>query len=146
MSGAANDLRDSALRLLARREHGHRELVLKLARKGWRGPEASAVVDELAEQGLQSDERYAEVFVRTRSGKAYGPLRIRAELSERGIDRALIERTLREADVDWLARAADWCARKYGTDRPRDIKEKARRQQALARRGFDQSIVRELLG
>lgn len=145
MDGAADELRDSALRLLARREHGYRELARKLARKGWPESEALAVIDGLAEQGLQSDERYAESFVRNRAGKAYGPVRIRAELSERGIERGLVERALRDAEIDWLARAADWYERRYGAERPRDIKEKARRQQALARRGFERSIVRELV-
>ena len=141
----AGELREAALRLLARREHGYRELIQKLLRKGWVEAEVIPAIDELAEQGLQSDARYTESFVRSRAGKAYGPVRIRAELSERGIDRALVEQALSEADIDWLASAAAWYERRYGSDRPQDLKEKSRRQQALARRGFDHSVVRELL-
>jgi len=139
------DLRDAALRLLARREHGHRELVQKLVRKGWPEAEVAEAIDALDEQGLQSDDRYAEGYVRSRAGRAYGPVRIRAELSERGIDRGLVEKALREAGIDWLARAAVWYERRYGESPPEDLKEKSRRQQALARRGFDHSIIRELL-
>ncbi|MEE4330862.1 MAG: regulatory protein RecX [Wenzhouxiangella sp.] len=145
MGGAGDSAREAALRLLARREHGHRELIDKLVRKGWNKADVLPAVEQLADRELQSDSRYAESFVRSRARKAYGPVRIRAELAERGIDRALVEKTLAEAEVDWLASAADWYQRRYGTERPRDIKEKARRQQALARRGFDHAIVRELV-
>ncbi|AKS41736.1 regulatory protein RecX [Wenzhouxiangella marina] len=139
------DLREAAVRLLARREHSARELVDKLRRKGWPVAEVEKAVSELAEQGLQSDTRYAESFVRSRVGKHYGPVRIRAELNERGVDRPLIDRVLREAGVDWFATAAEWYERRYAGEPPADFKDKGRRQQALARRGFEHSMVRELL-
>ncbi len=142
-SGRA-DLREAALRLLARREHSFLELQGKLRRKGWPEHEIPVVVQELADAGLQSDERFAESFTRSRAEKAYGPLRIRAELAERGIDRGLIERAMAELQVDWLAVAAKWYGRRYDSDSPSDLKEKSRRQQALARRGFDHSVIREL--
>ena len=140
------DLREAALRLLARREHSHVELVHKLARRGWPEDEAESVVAELADENLQSDQRFAESYVRSRVAKHYGPVRIRAELGERGIDRALAERALREQEVDWFAVAADWYERRYGTQPAEDLKEKSRRQQALARRGFAHEHVRELVG
>lgn len=139
------DLREAALRLLARREHSFRELNHKLVRKGWPEADVENILSELADAGLQSDERYAESYVRTRSEKSYGPMRIRAELGERGIDRALIDKTLRELQVDWFERAATWYERRYGTGSPADIKEKSRRQQALSRRGFSHEHIRDLL-
>jgi len=138
------DLREAALRLLARREHSFRELTHKLVRKGWPEADVENILSELADAGLQSDERYAESYARTRSEKAYGPMRIRAELGDRGIDRALIDKTLRELQVDWFERAACWYERRYGPEPPADIKEKSRRQQALSRRGYDHTTVREL--
>lgn len=142
-SGRA-DLREAALRLLARREHAFVELYNKLKRKGWSATETAEVVQELADAGLQSDERFAESFARSRAEKAYGPLRIRAELTERGVDRGLVARALADLDVDWLAQAAKWYGRRFGEQRPQDVREKSRRQQALARRGFDASVIREI--
>ena len=142
-SGPA-DLREAALRLLARREHAFAELERKLKRKGWPSNEVSEAVQALADAGLQSDERFAESYTRSRAEKAYGPMRIRAELSERGIDRALIERALAEVQIDWLAQAAKWYGRKFGDERPGDLKERSRRQQALVRRGFDTGVIREI--
>jgi regulatory protein len=139
------DLREAAIRLLARREHGWRELRRKLCQRGWPEAETECVLNDLADQGLQSDERFAESFTRTRAQKAYGPVRIRAELGQRGLDRTLIDRALRETDADWLALAAEWYERRYRGEPPADLKEKSRRQQALARRGFDHEVVRQLL-
>jgi len=141
------DVREAAIRLLARREHSVQELARKLKRKGWPEPLIQPCIAELVEAGLQSDERFAESFSRTRADKAYGPVRIKAELAERGIDRSLVNRALGGLDVDWLAQAAKWYGRRYG-DEPAtdlDLKEKSRRRQALARRGFDESVIRELI-
>ncbi len=139
------DVREAALRLLARREHSWVELTRKLSQKGWPADLVETELAALAEAGLQSDQRYAESFARARSGKGYGPVRIRAELGDRGIDRSLIEHALRELDADWFSIAADWYQRRYGSEAPQDFKERSRRQQALARRGFEHSIIRELV-
>ncbi len=139
------ELRDIALRLLARREHAFGELCRKLQQRGATSETAATTVSALAEQGLQSDQRFSEGYLRSRAQRAYGPVRIRAELAERGIDRGLIDSTLRQADADWLSIAADWYQRRYGVDPVLDRQEIARRQQALLRRGFDPAVARELV-
>lgn len=141
-----SELREAALRLLARREHSRTELRYKLTGRGWPERAVGNVIDALRQEGLQSDERFAESFARQRAEKCYGPVRIRAELAERGVEGALIDHTLRTLEVDWFERAAHWYERRYG-DRPAgDFPERARRQQALARRGFAQEHIRELIG
>lgn len=147
MSEAAQrtEVREAALRLLARREHAYAELVRKLGRRGWPSATITAVLDELAGAGLQSDQRYAESYARSRVGKGYGPVRIGAELVERGIERRLAEQTLNASETDWLALAADWYARRYRGQPPADMKEKSRRQQALSRRGFGHEQIRQVV-
>ena len=143
-SGLA-ELQEAAMRLLARREHSYAELTGKLMRKGWPEQAVGQLVQALADAGLQSDERFAEVYLRSRAGKAYGPLRIRAELSERGIDRSLVERAMGQLQINWLERAAQWYDRRYRGVPAADLKEKSRRQQALARRGFDMTTIRDIM-
>lgn len=138
------EIREAALRLLARREHSRLELSRKLKQRGWADCDVELVIDELADENLQSEERFAESFVRQRVARAYGPMRIRAELSERGLDRAEITRALESESPDWFAIAADWYEKRYGPEPPADLKEKSRRQQALARRGFAHEHIREL--
>jgi len=139
------DARHAAVRWLAAREHSQQELSRKLQRKGWTSDQADAVLEQLSEAGLQSDERFAESFIRSRSGKNYGPVRIRAELQQRGVSRGLIESALQEAQMDWFSIAANWYERRYGTEAVADAKERSKRQQALARRGFTTDVIRELV-
>lgn len=58
-------LKTRALRLLARREHGVKELGERLARAAGTDPDdLRAVVQELVDEGSLSDARYAEAFAR----------------------------------------------------------------------------------
>jgi regulatory protein len=62
---ALDRIRERALRLLARREHGVKELGDKLMRRAGTHPEdVREVVQELADRELVSDGRYAEAFAR----------------------------------------------------------------------------------
>lgn len=138
-------LREAALRLLARREHARRELIDKLARKGWSAVDAGTTVAELADEGLQSETRFAESFVRQRAEKGYGPVRIRAELRQRGVAEGDADRALAELDIDFFERAAAVYERRYGhLPPPADLQERARRHQAMLRRGFTSDQLREI--
>lgn len=137
-------LREAAARLLARREHSRRELETKLVRKGWDAGQVAEIVARFAETGLQSDTRFAESYARNRAERGYGPLRIRAELNERGIDKADARAALEDLDADWTENARAWYRRKYGDSPPEDQREKARRLQALGRRGFAHEHLRGL--
>lgn len=140
--------RADAIRLLARREYSRAELVQRLALRA-HAPEAiTASLDELAETGLQSDQRFTESFLRSRVMRGQGPLKIRGELERRGIERDLIAATLSTAEqageVDWYALAATTLARRFSStgSSPR---ERARRERFLASRGFSFDQVRYAL-
>jgi regulatory protein len=139
-------VREAAVRLLARREHARRELERKLAERGYpEGPIEEALAG-LAEAGLQSDRRFAESWVRQRAGRGYGPRRILAELSERGVDPATAQTALDEEAPDFDLIACDWYRRKYRDRTPKDFRERASRAQALYRRGFESEQIRALTG
>ena len=132
------------MRLLATREHTRAELVRKL---GSRFPAAllESVLEGLAERNLQSDVRYAEQYVAMRIRKGYGPVRIRNELRERGVNATLIATTLEEAGADWFELMREAHDRKYGRGLPSDRKEQARRARFLEYRGFSSDQIRGLL-
>jgi len=103
------------------------------------------VVDELAAAGLQSDQRFAESFVRQRVGRHYGPRRIRAELEQRGVDSSQAAAAIENPEIDYFEIAAEYYRKKYGiADSALSYAERARRSQALYRRGFDSDHLREL--
>ena len=134
-----------AVGLLARREHSAKELAAKLGAKGIARELVESTIARLAEERLQSDERYTESYLRQRSAKGYGPLRISAELRERGIADELISAKLREAEeegeIDWFAGAAAAYSKKYGSRPVEDIKEQAKRMRFLQYRGFSHEQV-----
>ena len=109
---------------LARREYGQQELINKLANKGFDPKIAERAVVRLAEEGLQSDDRFAENFVQSRINQGKGPIRIRLELSQRAISDAATEWAIDECDVDWHRLARDVRLRKFGRRQPADFKAK----------------------
>lgn len=130
-----------ALGLLARREHSRRELARKLGQAGVEPERLDQTLDRLHAQGLQSDQRFAEMLVRSRIAQGYGPRRIRAELGQHGLDAAAAGQAIDAARPDWRALLADLCRRRFrgACDSPR---ERDRRQRHLLQRGFDLDDVR----
>lgn len=144
----ASSPRDDAIRLLARREYARAELERRLAAKGHAPQAIGQALDSLAEEGLQCDARFAEIFVRSRVARGQGPIKIRAELGERGIAAEQARQAFAEAQshdaVDWFELACEALAKRFSGpgEGPR---ERARRERFLAGRGFDFDQVRHAL-
>jgi regulatory protein len=135
------EARKKAMDYLARREHGRVELLNKLAKFGFDTHVAEDAVAQLVDDGLQSDQRFVEAFVRARINQGKGPARIRADLRERGLSDGLIEDGLSEAEQNWFELAHEVHAKKFGAGPARDFKEKARQMRFLQSRGFDQEHI-----
>ena len=144
-SETPSEIEAAAVRLLARREHARAELSRKLAAKGYDRAAVEPVLDDLERRRVLSDERFAEQYVAMRIRTGYGPLRIRAELCERGIDAALVASFLDDGAHDWRGCLNEVCTRKFGNGPPADRREMARQARFLVRRGFPESLVRDLL-
>lgn len=127
---------DYAVMLLARREYSRAELKERMARRDYAPEHIEAVLDDLSERGLQSDERFAEMFVRSRILRRQGARRISMDLNMRGVEQHIVQRVLAEADVDWFALACEALAARFKAPAD-DFKAKARQQRFLASRGFD---------
>ncbi len=133
------------MRLLTAREHSRKQLHGKLCARGYVGDDIEPVLDDLARQGLQSDQRFAENYCEERVRKGNGPIRIRAELRERGVSDELIAETLDTYGADWptlLHRVHD---NKYGTEPAADQREIARRARFLEYRGFPGELIGRFL-
>lgn len=136
----SGQLRIAAMDYLARREHTAAELETKLRGRFRDNPEVEVLLPEVIQQlqrdGLQSDERFAEAFVRGRCAKGHGPLRIARDLRQKGLSSALIHHHLNSSEVDFFALAASVARKKFGPLPAADIKEQARRIRFLNYRGF----------
>ncbi|MGI9211424.1 MAG: regulatory protein RecX [Methylococcaceae bacterium] len=129
------------MRYLAQREHSRLELAIKVARKDFPEDLIDAVLDELSNQGLQSDLRYAEAYVRSRASKGYGCRRIIEELKQRGIERDALPDF---SEYDWDHSIVNVYTKKYGNLLPRIPAERARRENFLRMRGFSSDEIRQL--
>ena len=138
-------IRLAAMDLLARREHSRRELRQKLLRRFRDEELVDDQLDQLAAENLQSDQRYAESFLRQRIARGHGPLRIRQEMRQKGITDGEISQALAEEDPDWFALAEETYRRKFGALPPEDIREKAKRSRFMQYRGFALDHYQHLL-
>ena len=140
---SAKDLRLGAMNILARREHSRKEVRDKLLKKLDPATELlDAVLDQLVADDLLSDQRFSEAFVRWRVGKGQGPVRIRMELRERGVDGDAV---LRECDVDWFALVVEVAHKRFGASPATDPKQRAKRMRFLQYRGFSGEQIRAAL-
>ncbi len=138
-------VRRAAMDLLARREHGRVELARKLRQRGAPPELIDSALDRLTEEGLLSESRYLESFIAYRARSGYGPLRIREELSQRGLLRSDIEQALRESGLDWQAQLQETWQRKYSGQLPGDARERAQQGRFLSYRGYSMEMIGRLL-
>ena len=142
VKGGARSSYDSALGLLARREHSARELKSKLALRGHDAGEAGAAIDRLKDQHYQDDDRFAGALARRRAAQGYGPRRIAAELKSHGLGDAAIRSATASVEADWVSIASTQLQRHYGPGAAADFDERGKRAAFLLRRGFDPATVR----
>lgn len=140
--------RDIALQLLSRREYSRAEIAQKLKKKAFENADIEACLDALEAQGLQSDVRFAESFIRSRIIRGQGVIRIKGELRQRGINQEILSNALAVVEehegVDWFELASNTLARRFSS--PGDTpKERAKRERFLASRGFDFEQIRYAL-
>ena len=132
------------MHLLSLREHSRFELERKLLRR-FDTALVQQVLQNLEQQGLQSDTRFAEQYVYSRRNRGYGPVRIRAELLERGVSEELITVWLDVPARDWQALMLEAVTKKFGDLPPADRKEMAKRGRFLSSRGFPSWMINDYL-
>ena len=135
--------RHQAMNYLSRREHSRLELEQKLLQKGWDEGEIDAVLDQLREDRLQSDERFAFALLRTKREAGYGPRWIRQDLLSRGVSSDIVDRVLISKD-DWFDVLEKVQQKKYG-QLPVNPEEHAKQSRFLMSKGFDAEIVHRCL-
>jgi regulatory protein len=141
----ATQARAAAVALLARKDFASGELRARLARRGFEAGIAAETVAALAGEGIVNDVRYAENYVTYHAGRGQGPLRVAAELRERGVAAELIGAAL-ERGPDWHAVARLTRARRFGKSLPGSWRERARQGRFLQYRGFSSDHIRTALG
>ena len=132
----SRSISESAIDSLSRREHSVFELRRKLKQKGFDESDIEALLQQLIEKKLLSDERFSESYINMRKRRGYGPVRITQELRERGVEDAVFEALLDRNNAEWREIMQQQYIKKYRNKDAEDYAEKTRRAKYLQSRGF----------
>ena len=117
----------------------------KIKKRGFEAREPLKAVQELVEQGLQSDERFASDYTKSKVKGGYGPIHIKKGLLEKGVEKKLALGSLKELKIDWFERAKRTYDKKFDSEIT-DFKDYARRVRFLAYKGFETEHVKAVMG
>lgn len=137
-------IKEACIQYLTRREHSQQELLEKVSAKGFTRDDIAMVLVELVDQGLQSNARFAESYARSRVHKGVGPLRIQAELYQRGAGDNYFDMAVEDIAGSWQSLLEQVYSKKYDAQTGLDLKEKFKRSRFLQQRGFPNDMVQQL--
>ena len=72
-----------------------------------------ARIRKLKEEGLLSDDRFAEAYIKSRYYSGFGPVRIQYELEKKGVLQNKIENAFQETGLDWDSKLEKEFKKKY---------------------------------
>lgn len=132
-------LRSYAFAVLTRKEYSKADLIEKLMTYAQSREEVVILVDELSANNYQSDQRVAEMTVRSQVRRGKGPNRIKLALRAKQLDKALVQEDM--AEIDWYEQAYQLKVKKYGTEVSKEPKVKAKQIRFLQYRGFEMDAI-----
>ncbi|WP_396587441.1 regulatory protein RecX [Bermanella sp. R86510] len=132
-------LKRKAIDLLARREYSFAELEKKLIPLTEDESLVYGVLQWLIDNSLQSDERFAGMYVRSKALSGYGPVRIKMELNQKGVQEHVIEQAFFdvEAELNWDESVDHLIIKKARSLNMSEPKDKNKVMGYLQRRGFN---------
>ena len=129
--------------MLSRREHSRHELEQRLQSR-FDVELLDMVLNELRDEGLQSDQRFIESFVSAKVNRGQGPVKIAFELKKKGVNEQKVREQLDSYQGQWQQLARQVLVRKFGEASVIDLKERQKRQRFIAGRGFPNEICYRL--
>ena len=132
----ASELRRAIIDLLSRRDYSRLELSRKFKERCADPDVLEQLLDDFSERNWQSDSRFAESFVNARFSRGLGPIRLKQELREKGIDSQTINLTFEACEHDWFSAALDVAQKKHQRLKADDPNSKQKLYRFLAYRGF----------
>ena len=151
----------AALRLLSRREYSRLELFRKLSQRFSSSDAVTQVLDQLEDQGYQSDARFTESYIRSKVSGGNGPFKIKIGLRERGVCESTSLSVFDRLDIDWLHVAKQAATKRFSStqyiherlvgnfaedlDTHSAFNEYAKKVRYLKNRGFYQEHIDEII-
>ena len=129
MSEDLKNAYNKCIQWLVRREYSQLELQQKLNLEGFYDEVITQTLTRLVDEKLQSDDRFTEMFIRTRVNQGKGKILITQQLRQKGIENADF------SDYDFYELVKEVQQKKYAS-LPTTAKEKAQQIRFLQSRGF----------
>ena len=140
---------NTAVRILANRDHSEYELKLKLQQRGFTSLSINSVMAECERFGYIDDKRTARIYISQLKRKCFGKRYIRQALKKKRLSGAAIEKILLEdyPDVDEVEHAGRLLEKKMKTfARETDHKKKSDKiYRFLYSRGFSPAVISDLI-
>ena len=134
-----------AMHLLESMDRTRAELEKKLQSSEYPREAVDAALEYVTSFGYLDDKRYARHYVEYKK-QGRGKARLKMELTQKGVDRSIIEEVLEEADLDDCRDTIRELVRKKRRgDGPMDDKERQRIYGFLMRKGFSSSDILSVL-
>ncbi len=132
----------SAIRFLSVREHAIQEITSKLTSRKYAIDIIDDVTERLIKQDYLNEQRYSDVYYRSRLNRGYGQKKISYELSGKGIKGSMIQASLEAIDeYEWLDAITKQISKKV-TNVPVSFPDKMKLFSKLTNRGYDLSEIK----
>ena len=129
---------------LSRREHSEKEIYLKFVNLVNSKDALLEEIFKLKEEGLISNQRYAEAYIRSRFHSGFGPIRIKYELEKKGVIEAIIKTAFQETDLDWDDKLKSEFKKKYESNDMKSSNDN-KISKFFLYRGFDLEKISKLI-
>ena len=129
---------------LSRREHSEKEIYLKFVNLVNSKDILLEEILKLKEEGLISNQRYAEAYIRSRFHSGFGPVRIKYELEKKGVIKTIIKTAFQETDLDWDDKLKSEFKKKYESNDMKSLNDN-KISKFFLYRGFDLEKISKLI-
>ena len=129
---------------LSRREHSEKEIFLKFVNLVNSKDTLLEEILKLKEEGLISNQRYAEAYIRSRFHSGFGPIRIKYELEKKGVIESIIKTAFQETDLDWDDKLKSEFKKKYESNDMKSLNDN-KISKFFLYRGFDLEKISKLI-
>ena len=143
-------LRARGLYWISKRAYSVHDFRVKLEKVSELTEQIDALITDFINRDWLNEQRYMEMFVRTKLSMGLGRQRIQQELTQHGLKNEEISLYIDSLEIDWFEQAESTYQRKFA-DKPMDVKqlgrdkfykEKAKRYRYMSYRGFNPDEIK----
>jgi len=142
-----NKAKEYALKLLEYRERSEQEVRNRMGKKKYNEKLIGKTIEFLRDQNLLNDRRFARMWTESCLRRNYGRWKVQADLNGKGIDKNIIEETLKElySKVNETQVAINLIQKKWPSLKKENNILLRRVSSFLERRGFSFGVITEII-